>query len=678
MLDSQHIARMNPSDKHRYTSPESGLETYQEVASLSKKLITEMLLRMIESAGDYHSWSLSDEDGASLVKLIQRKQRMICSAFSFQLTKIFSEFNSTDKAPAAGDHAGDSQKLGLVGVTSAGEVDALQSISSRYQQAFKEFDKTLLKRLQHCVMRSRAHRLDNPLQVKRLCESFQYSIDALDLDVSRKLALYQLFADRFIEALGPFYRKVDHLLLENGMVEELSAARIHLRNIDELSESRPPAGLRLNTSATLFSLLQQFKEKTRLASSEHKNLFVEVKQQFIRHGLVENTEQIDQLAMIFKLIFEDEELPEPIKQQISRLQIIIFITALQEDGFLKRSSNPARRLLDSIVTNEIKIAASENKDRSGIGFIRDHIDQLVGSDMVTLDSYAEMLEGYQKFLQQHNCDEQATQKSIAAKKMIPIVRKALDEVTRPLLDQDRPSILFDKLWMPLLLQIALQQGTDSGTWQKTMAMLKTQVWSLIPKTTEPELRELTNMLPHVSNSLHRIMRSLKLPQALQKSLRDCLKLEQQDVLKKTRQYLEASKHKTRSLAARSFESAIEETTEFSAMMETGIFQLPDEMLKALNAEKASVAKKAKSAEELARGDWVEIRQGYTTTLAKLTWKSDDATQFIFVDREGTRVCEVDAKTLASRLDSGEITSVSTGSVTSKKPKFSVIHSARRF
>jgi len=678
MLDYQQISRMNPSDKHSYNSPQSGQETYREAASLSKKLITKMLVRMIESAGNYHSWKLSDKDGASLVKLIQRKQRMICSAFSDQLKKNFNDFNAADKTIAAISNTGNSKKLGLVGASNACETDEMQNISSRYQQAFEEFDKTLLKRLQHCVKRSRAHKLDNPIQVKRLCEAFQYSIDSLNLEVDSKLALYHLFADRFIEALGPFYRKIDHLLLENGIVEELSAARIHLRNIDGLSESRPPAGLHLNSSATLFGLLQQFKEKSRLASPDYKNLFAEVKQQFIRHGLVDNTEQIDQLNMIFKLIFEDEELPEPIKQQISRLQIFIFITALQEDGFLKRSSNPARRLLDSIVTNEIEIASSDNKNHSGIVFIRDHIDQIVNSDIITLDSYSEMFDGYQAYLQQRKSDEQATQKSTATNEMMVAVKTALDEVTRPLLEQGKPSILFDKLWMPLLLQIALKQGMESGTWRKSMAMLKTQVWSSIPKTTEPELRELTNILPHVSNSLHRVMRSLKLPQALQKSLRDYLKLEQQDVVKKTRQNLKASKRKTRSLAARSFESAIDETTEFSAMMETGMFQLPDEMLKALNAEKASDAKRAKSAEKLAKGDWVEIRQAHTTTLAKLTWKSDDSSLFIFVDRDGTQVCKIDAETLARQLESGEITSVSTGTLSLEKPQFSVIHSTKRF
>ena len=53
-----------------------GQDVYAEVARVSKKLISEMLVRMIESAEDYHNWNLSDEDGARMIKLIKHKQRI--------------------------------------------------------------------------------------------------------------------------------------------------------------------------------------------------------------------------------------------------------------------------------------------------------------------------------------------------------------------------------------------------------------------------------------------------------------------------------------------------------------------------------------------------------------------------------------------------------------------------
>ena len=190
----------------------SGEDVFAEITSLSKKLITEMLVRMIESAGDYHSWSLSDQDGARMIKLVKHKQRIICSSFSFQLNKHFIEFKSGNESMSREKGARDWQILGL-GANGTAETEVLQEITTRYNDAFKEFDKTILKRLQACIKRPRASIYENPLQVKKLCESFQYAIDSLNLEVNYKIALYHLFADRFIESLGPhgFLLKIHQL-----------------------------------------------------------------------------------------------------------------------------------------------------------------------------------------------------------------------------------------------------------------------------------------------------------------------------------------------------------------------------------------------------------------------------------------------------------------------------------
>jgi len=39
---------------------------------------------------------------------------------------------------------------------------------------------------------------------------------------------------------------------------------------------------------------------------------------------------------------------------------------------------------------------------------------------------------------------------------------------------------------------------------------------------------------------------------------------------------------------------------------------------------------------------------------KLAWKAEDSSLFIFVDRDGKRVCEIDASSLSEKFESGEI------------------------
>ncbi len=627
-----------------------------------------MLLRMIESAADYHSWSLSDEDGARVIKLIKHKQRIICSAFTFQLNKHFSEFKSASHSPEAEKGARDWQTLGISSANGAVEINELKNITLRYGDAFKEFDRTILKRLQACIKRPRASIYESPLQVKRLCEAFQYAIDSLNLEVSYKIALYHLFADRFIEALGPFYRRIDQVLFDYGMLTDIPLAQIHLRSIEGLSESDAPAALQPDQTISLLMLLQDFKEKSRQPSSKYKNLFPELKQRFAQSGIDQHEEQIDQLNLIFKLIFEDEDLPSPIKQQLARLQIYVFITAIQEDGFLRRSSNPARRLLDGVISSEVEIAKGGNSEFSGIRYIREHIDALASREFITVDSYAEMLDGYKVFLQENEAAIRQARRIEATQKMLPLVKNRLNEITQPLKIQGTPLILFQKVWLPLLVQIGLQQGMDSDTWHKTIEMVKKQVWSLIPKSTAEEQDELQKTLPHVAHSLHRAMRSLKLAESLQQSLRDYLNLEQQNVLEATGRNIIEAKRRTRSLGQQSFDS-MEDTTEFDAMMQTGVFQVPTEMLEAFNAGKAREPKKVNQAQALGTGEWVNMQHNGGKILAKLAWKAEDSSLFIFVDRDGTRICELDGDKLAEQFESGEV-SLMDSAVDSEKTQFS--------
>ena len=644
---------MSDSKSVQKSDTTTGQDAYAEVATVSKKLTNEMLVRMIDSAANYRDWNLSADDGARLVKLIKYKQRIICSTFAFQLNRNFADFKAANDAQAQDDGVKNPQQAELSGANANSDSEALEAITQRYGDAFKAFDTCILKRLQACIRRSRANRYENPLQLRRLCAAYSSTVDSLNLEAADKLALYQLFADRFIEALGPLYRRIDQLLLDHGMLPDMPAARIQLRNPEGLSESRPPPTLKLNQSACLLVLLQQFKEKSRTSASHFQNYFPDLKQRFSRYDLNDYDEQIDQLNLIFKLIFEDEDLALPVKQQLSRLQAYVFITAIQEDGFLRRSSNPARRLLDGIISNEVEITKKGNADFSGVSFIREHIDSMTALQFITVEHYSEMLEGYLSHVKENETSIRRKRKLEATRKVLPMVKERLAEITQPLRIQGTPLILFEKVWLPLMVQIALQNGMDSDPWHKALTMVKKQVWSLIPKTSPEEQAELLEVLPVVAHSLHRAMRSLKLAESLQQSLRDFLKLEQQNVAEQTARSIIEAKRKTRSLSAQSFASE-DDTTEFDEMMQTGVFQIPADMLTAFKSAKPEPPKKVNQVQALNVGDWVYIKEGEDRKLAKLAWKAEDSMLFIFVDRDGKRVCEVDATLLGQQFESGEI------------------------
>lgn len=652
-----------PSNRQPPTA-QSGQDAFVGAANLAKKLTTNLLLRMIETSDDYRGWGLSDQDGARLMELIKQKQNMICSSFAFQLKQDFFEFKAgqedADKTSAQWQH------LGLSGEDHRSEVAELQEIVNRYSEAFREFDRSIIKRLQACIKRQRAAIYENPVQVKRLCESFQYSIDGLNLETQNKIALYHLFADRFVETLGPMYERIDRFLLDCGMQPELPLARIHLRSI-EGSNSERSAKKQLSPEQ---KLLQSFKKMSREQSGKLTNLFPELKHQFADAGIADYDDQIEQLNLIFKLIFEDEDLPAPVKQQLARLQVFIFMSAIEDAGFLKRSSNPARRLLEGIINSEVEIANSGKAEFSGIRYIREHLDKLTGGESIAVDQYSAMLDGYRVFVKQHETDTRRTRRMEAAKKLLPVVKSKIDEITQPLRMQGTPLIVFHKVWSPLMVQIGLHRGINSDPWNKALNMVRKQVWTMIPKSTAEEKQALLKALPQVEHSLHRAMRSLKLADSIQNSLRDYLKLEQRNVVEQTTRNVAEARRKTRSLSEQSFAS-MEDTTDFDAMMQTGIFQVPTEMIEAMDAAKQKKAQqKINQVEALNVSAWVKLNYDGKEVLAKVAWKSEDSSLFIFVDRDGTRVCELTGVEIGQCFESGDIALVDASTMDAEKNQFS--------
>jgi uncharacterized protein YaeQ len=94
------------------------------------------------------------------------------------------------------------------------------------------------------------------------------------------------------------------------------------------------------------------------------------------------------------------------------------------------------------------------------------------------------------------------------------------------------------------------------------------------------------------------------------------------------------------------------------------------MLNALRSVKPEPPVKINQVEALSVGDWVNFGQGEERKLAKLAWRSEEATLFIFVDRDGKRVSEIDAVELTRHFESGQVSLTDSAPVDSSKSRSS--------
>ncbi len=270
-----------------------------------------------------------------------------------------------------------------------------------------------------------------------------------------------------------------------------------------------------------------------------------------------------------------------------------------------------------------------------------------------------------------------------------VVQSIVYDITLPLSMQGRSLILFDEVWFPLLLEVARSQGFKFPAWHRVVTIAKTQAWVLTPKNNQRDLDKLISALAHIENSLLQSMQSLSLPAEQQASLLEFLEHEQADVIKQSNTLIEetgqiesttlvkqSSTEQTSQNQVNSQDDPNTETIdEFSNLMETGRFHKSEDMLEALQFDNKAIPEKDKpsiSSTDIHKSDWVEIKKGDNTILAKLTWKNESGSQFIFVDREGQRVCEISGGYLDQELKKGNISLISSTPVRSQRPAFSII------
>ncbi|MCZ6881867.1 MAG: hypothetical protein O7F15_02525, partial [Gammaproteobacteria bacterium] len=96
-------------------------------------------------------------------------------------------------------------------------------------------------------------------------------------------------------------------------MSELKPVGSNSRLSTGLSESTASESLSISRNLELLCLLDKFKDNSRSNSSSFDNVFVELKLRLSALQISVIDKEIDHLLVLYSLIFNDKELPEPIK-----------------------------------------------------------------------------------------------------------------------------------------------------------------------------------------------------------------------------------------------------------------------------------------------------------------------------------------------------------------------------
>jgi len=226
---------------------------------------------------------------------------------------------------------------------------------------------------------------------------------------------------------------------------------------------------------------------------------------------------IELVNMVFEYILDDRHVPETVKHEISRLQIVAVKAAILDRTFFARRNHPMRQLLDRVaeVASDPEVATDE-ASRFVIG-LRGAVDYLVHKFTDDLAIFTAALETLEKIVEEERQSRQTelapTTAELTRKEEAEIAHHtALAEINRRVTRKTPPFVrdFLYQWWTKTLVDGYLKEREGDDSWTHRLGVVDALVWSVSPLRTA-EIQQLAAMLPTLMRSLLRGMNAIDMP-----------------------------------------------------------------------------------------------------------------------------------------------------------------------
>jgi len=331
---------------------------------------------------------------------------------------------------------------------------------------------------------------------------------------------------------------------------------------------------------------------------------------------------IELVNMVFDYILDDHEVPETVKREISRLQIVAVKAAILDRTFFARRNHPMRQLLDRVaeIASDPDVATDDNS-RFVIG-LRGSVDYLVHKFTDDLAVFTAALETLEKIgeeeRQSHQKELAPTTVELARKEEAEIAHAtALAEIKRRI-TRKTPAFVREFLyqwWTKTLVDAYMKEREGDDSWTHRLGVVDALVWSVSPLRSS-EIQQLASMLPTLMRSLLRGMNAIEVPADARHGFFNQLMQAHTASISTAK-----AQAKTQAAATPAAESAPAE--------EAGPITEPAATDEAPATAPAEDDYFTHAALALERGAVVEFMDGQATVRAKLSWVSPKQTILLF-------------------------------------------------
>jgi len=231
------------------------------------------------------------------------------------------------------------------------------------------------------------------------------------------------------------------------------------------------------------------------------------------------TVMIDAVAMLFDYLFEDQAIPEHLKQLIAKLQVPVLKIAILDRGFFTQRDHPARRVLDMIASLAVQPEGKEGKVdplqaevEAVIEKIINEFDQDASVFEQACGALAELQTKRERELEAGMADSVAEIQRAERSEMAETVVR--DHIRRALAEQPAPetiAIFLRDHWAPLLIREFIDEGETSPHLSAHIETMRELLWSVQNKPDMDSRLMMVRILPGLLKRLREGVDKVSMP-----------------------------------------------------------------------------------------------------------------------------------------------------------------------
>lgn len=405
-----------------------------------------------------------------------------------------------------------------------------------------------------------------------------------------------------------------------------------------------PANLQIYTQNQLVGVLEQMQTQafgvTQRALANHESGPVPIAPQTVaeigrkmmeqiasenENGAVEagDMQTIDLVGMLFEYMLSDDHLPDSVKALLSYLHTPFLKIAFIDKGFFEQPEHPARVLLNSLAEAGVRWVSNDGSDQYDIFTkIKTTVFRLLQEFKNDVRIFAELLLEFNAYThnvarRQELMERRALEKAQGEEKLREAKIQVNNEVRARTDNRDMPSailLLLLQPWSDYLSFVLLRYGDKSDSWTRALQVIDDLLWTLEPKTKQPDKVKQMELQDSLLASLERGFETIGYEQAKGRKLLDAVvSLQRMSLLSRKAEPAPAPmRTKLESLAA---EKAGHATAQLQPV-------LPEE------------AKIVDSLKMVEFGTWFEFDGGKRL---KVAWYNKKTQHYMLVDQQGRKV-----------------------------------------